>query len=298
MSDELNKISFREMRRSDVAAGLGLCRASRWNQLSRDWECFLRLSPHGCRVAIRDDRVIGTVTTVSYQSRSTRNLLAQNRFSWIGMVLVDPAERRQGIGSQLMHEALDVLRDQTTVRLDATPAGREVYLKLDFVDEYGLSRMERVVHGRATRSDDNPARLMTEADLPRVFEMDNLVFGANRGVMLRWMFDGAPEYSWVIVRDGEVAGYTFGRHGFNFEHLGPVIAENRETAMRLVVACLSAQTGKPFILDASRHDAEWTERLESIGFREQRPYIRMFRGENRYPGLPKKQFAILGPEFG
>ncbi|MCI0392432.1 MAG: GNAT family N-acetyltransferase [Acidobacteria bacterium] len=288
MSDALNQISFREMSRADVAAGLGLCRASRWNQLSRDWECFLKLSPRGCRVAVKDDRVIGTVATVSYQ----------DRFSWIGMVLVDPAERRQGIGSQLMREALKVLGDQETIRLDATPDGREVYLKLDFVDEYRLSRMEAVVSGRVTRDEDNPARLMTKADLPRVFEMDHQVFGADRDTMLKWMFGGAPEYSWVIVRDGEIAGYTFGRHGFNFEHLGPVIARDCETARRLVAACLSNQLGRPFLLDASRHDAEWARWLESIGFKEQRPFIRMFCGKNRYPGLPEKQYAILGPEFG
>ena len=288
MSDALNQVSFREMSRADVAAGLGLCRASRWNQLSRDWECFLKLSPRGCRVAVKDDRVIGTVATVSYQ----------DRFSWIGMVLVDPAERRQGIGSQLMREALKVLSGQETIRLDATPDGREVYLKLDFVDEYRLSRMETVVSDRVARDEDNPARLMTKSDLPRVFELDHQVFGADRDMMLKWMFGGSPEYSWLIVHDGEVAGYTFGRRGFNFEHLGPVIAQDRVTAMRLVTACLSNQLGRPFILDASRHDAEWARWLESIGFKEQRPFIRMFCGNNCYPGSPDKQYAILGPEFG
>ncbi|MGH9768066.1 MAG: hypothetical protein ACREAB_11580 [Blastocatellia bacterium] len=139
---------------------------------------------------------------------------------------------------------------------------------------------------------------MTEADLPQVFEMDHRVFGAGRDVMLKWMFDGAPEYSWVVVRDGEVAGYTFGRHGFNFEHLGPVVAENSAIARQLVSACLSDQTGRPFILDASPRDPDWARWLESIGFKQQRPFIRMFRGENRHPGLPEKQFAILGPEFG
>ncbi len=273
---------------ADIAAGLELCRASRWNQLSRDWECFLKLSPAGCRVAVKDDRVIGTVATVRYQ----------DRFSWIGMVLVDPAERRQGIGTQLLLEAFDILSDQATIRLDATPAGREVYLKLDFVDEYRLSRMETVVSDHIARDENDAARPMAESDLPVVFEMDRQVFGADRRVMLEWMLAGAPEYGWVITRDGEVAGYTFGRHGFKFEHLGPVVAEDREVARQLVSACLSRQPGRPFILDASRSDPEWTRWLESVGFKEQRPFIRMFRGENRYPGLPEKQFAILGPEFG
>src|SRR5574341_1471527 len=162
---------------ADIAVGLELCRASRWNQLSRDWELFLKLSPTECRVAVKDDRVIGTVTTVRYQ----------DRFSWVGMVLVDPAERRQGIGTRLLLEAFDILSDQTAIRLDATPAGREVYLKLDFVDEYCLSRMETVVSDRLTRDENNAARPMTKSDLPVVFEMDRQVFGADRRVMLEWM---------------------------------------------------------------------------------------------------------------
>jgi GNAT superfamily N-acetyltransferase len=288
VSDALNQTIFREMRPADIAVGLELCRASRWNQLGRDWECFLKLSPTGCRVAVKDDRVIGTVATVRYQ----------DRFSWVGMVLVDPAERRQGIGTQLLLEAFDILSDQAAIRLDATPAGREVYLKLDFVDEYRLSRMETVVSDRIALDENNAARPMTESDLPVVFEMDRQVFGADRRVMLEWMLAGAPEYAWMIERDRKVVGYTFGRHGFNFEHLGPVIAEDRKIAQQLVSACLSGQSGRPFILDASWSDPEWTRWLESIGFKEQRPFIRMFRGENRYPGLPEKQFAILGPEFG
>jgi GNAT superfamily N-acetyltransferase len=280
------KISFRTMTSADIAAGLALCRASRWNQTRRDWELFPRLSPDGCRVAVKGERVIGTVTTVLYE----------DRFSWIGMVLVDPAERGQGIGTQLMQEAMQALRDQRSIRLDATPAGHPVYRKLGFMDEYGLSRMEGAAAEIA--AGDNPARPMTLADLPGVREMDRRVFGADRGAMLEWMFEGAPAYAWIVTDGDGVAGYSFGRHGFNFEHLGPVVARDRQTARCVVSACLNRSAGRSFILDASRHDPDWRRWLESIGFREQRPFIRMFYGENRYPGLPEFQFAILGPEFG
>jgi len=30
----------------------------------------------------------------------------------------------------------------------------------------------------------------------------------------------------------------------------------------------------------------------------QRPFIRMFRGDHRYPGQPEHLFASIGPEFG
>jgi GNAT superfamily N-acetyltransferase len=280
-------VSFREMTLADIADGLRLCRASRWNQVRRDWELFLTLSPRGCRVAVKDGRVIGTVTTVSYEGH----------FGWVGMVLVDPAERGRGVGTRLLHEAIDVLSDVAAVRLDATPAGRALYSQHGFVDEYGLSRMETVVTLRLD-GERGAARPMTKADLPAVLQLDCEAFGADRRATLEWMLAGAGEYAWVVERGSRVAGYLFGRHGFNHSHLGPVVAEDQEAARQLVAACLGGQRGKPFILDAARHDSEWSRWLEAVGFREQRPFIRMYRGENRRPGLPAKQFAILGPEFG
>jgi hypothetical protein len=219
------------------------------------------------------------------------------------MVLVDPAERGQDIGSRLMSEAMGVLEDMPSIRLDATPAGHKVYRKLNFSDEYHLSRMETVVSNESPSSENlmiqgNPARLMTREDLPAVAILDREVFGADRRVTLEWMFDGALEYAWVVEQRGQISGYTFGRHGFNFEHLGPVIAHDQQTARQLVSACLGRQAGKSFVIDASHHETDWRSWLESIGFREQRPLIRMFYRDNPYPGLPAKQFAILGPEFG
>ncbi len=285
--------SFREMKAADIELGLRLCRASHWNQTRRDWECFLNLSPHGCRVALKDDQVIGTVATINYE----------NRFSWIAMVLVDPAFRGQGIGTRLMNEALAILRDvpdvRPVIRLDATPAGQPVYLQLGFVGEYGLSRMEAVVSNCVKLPPPTQSlRRMRPADLSAISNYDREVFGADRRALLEWMFAGAPEYAWAKEEREAITGYCFGRHGQNAEHLGPVIAHDLVTARELVKACLNEQNGKPFYLDALHHNAEWLAWLTAIGFREQRSFLRMCRGSNAFIGLPEKQFAIVGPEFG
>src|SRR6266581_4104988 len=129
------------MTSDDIAAGLRLCRASGWNQLESDWRCFLELNPEGCRVVESDSaesdnaefgrvesdrRVAGTVATLRYEEK----------FSWVSMLLVDPEMRHRGIGSLLLGEALRLLEDMETIRLDATPAGKLVYDKFGFVDEY------------------------------------------------------------------------------------------------------------------------------------------------------------------
>ena len=282
-------VSVREMLRADIDAGLRLCRACGWNQTRRDWEFLLGQSPQGCRAAVKQEQVIGTVTTIRYG----------NRFSWIGMLLVDPPEAGQGTGTRLLSAAMDALADMRSIRLDATPAGRQVYGRQGFIDEYGLSRMLAAPTDRTTSVPrDHLARPLTPKDLPAVAVFDEEVFGANRRVTMGWMLDGAPQYAWGVEQRGHLAGFILGRHGFNFEHLGPIVARNQETARELVLAALSQRADKPFVIDASHHDPEWRPWLEAVGFREQRPFIRMFSGNNPYPGMPRQQFGILGPEFG
>src|SRR5688572_27629990 len=127
---------YRTMTPEDIPAGLHLCRLAGWNQLARDWELFLQINKKGCSVAFDDTgKVIGTVATIPYE----------NHFTWIGMVLVDPSKQRQGIGTGLLQEALRLTANQETIKLDATPAGREVYSKFGFVDEYEIIRMSCTV---------------------------------------------------------------------------------------------------------------------------------------------------------
>ncbi|HKY52857.1 MAG TPA: GNAT family N-acetyltransferase, partial [Anaerolineales bacterium] len=221
-------ITFRTMRSDDIPAGLSLCRAAGWNQLSRDWELFLNVSPNDCRVAVDDSgKVVGTVTTVRYE----------DHFSWIGMVLVDPANRRHGIGMNLLKESLKIRGSESTVKLDATPAGREVYLKLNFRDEYYLSRMHCPAVA-INASKNAHVRRIEKDDLFKIFQVDLKVFGANRGNILVWLWNGANELSFVHENAGKIAGFCFGRYGQNFTHIGPVVAHDETTAQELVASVL------------------------------------------------------------
>jgi len=273
------------MRPGDIDAGLGFCRASGWNQTAADWSCFLRANAAGCRVAVEDGEVAGTVATLRFE----------DRFAWVSMVLVAAERRGRGIGTALLKEALRVLDDVPCVRLDATPAGKQVYDKCGFEDEYPLARMraERVTAGAA-----DGARRMTERDFEGVLKLDREVFGADRRVVLEHLRENAPEYAWVMDAGGEIAGFALGRHGVRAEHVGPVVARDAGMAWALTSACTSAEREKAWLLDATGDSDAWRRRLEAAGFREERPFMRMFRGKRPAWGSPEAQFAIAGPEFG
>ena len=139
----------------------------------------------------------------------------------------------------------------------------------------------------------SPARPMTEADLVRVLETDRRVFGADRSGILRRLYSYAPEYARIVE-----GGFCFGRHGFRAEHIGPIVAEGDEAARSLLLAAVSASPGSSFLIDAPHHSPDWVRWLESSGFVAERPFIRMYRGANPYPGIPERVFAIAGPELG
>jgi GNAT superfamily N-acetyltransferase len=301
-------VHLRVMRRDDIPAGLRLCREANWNQVAADWIFFLESSRAGCRVAVDDaGGVIGSVATIAYGAA----------FTWIGMVLVDPQHRRRGIGTQLLQEALELLGDATTARLDATPAGRAVYVPLGFCDEYELQRMVRPATARLSavargtqasfgetrrslgeggKADIPDVRPMSDADFAEVVTFDRDVFGADRRALLDRCRTEAPEYAWAIGHD-RLDGYLLGRHGHSFEQIGPLAARDESSARLLVSACVSAHADRPFIIDAPVR-ASWVARLESEGFTLQRPFMRMRRGERRFSDCVDRLFAIAGPEFG
>jgi GNAT superfamily N-acetyltransferase len=306
-------VSLRAMRADDISAGLRLCRASGWNQLAPDWERFLGSNPAGCQVAVdHGGAVIGSVATLRFGST----------FAWIAMVLVDPAHRRAGVGTRLLEQALLILQDMPAVRLDATPAGFHVYEPAGFREEYRLQRMERAAVPAVVTPSSAWVRLMDATDLDEVFEWDKRVFGADRRALLESFRRQAPTYAWISVgrdlvgrdfvrRDlsralpeaqlpealpGSIIGYTFGRPGYMFEHIGPIVARDEDIASSLVSHCLAAHPNRRFIVDVPLQRS-WVGRLESQQFVLQRPFIRMRRGDWRCGDPPAEMFAIAGPEF-
>jgi GNAT superfamily N-acetyltransferase len=280
---------IREMTIGDIPDGLRLCRASGWNQIEGDWRHFLTEAPRGALAAVEDSRVIGTVATLPY-----------GPFAWISMVLVDPAARRRGVGTELLERGLALIPDPVIARLDATPAGEPLYRKLGFAGEYPLARWfleaRRRVASGFSRS--LAARPLVSTDWPSVRAMDEHAFGASRITLLQRLAAEAPEYAWIAERDGRVHGYLFGRHGHLREHLGPLIADSADAARTLLDACLAAHSDRTVFLDAPDDQREWRDALVERGFAVERPFLRMHRGRLDAPGQPSRIYAITGPEFG
>ncbi len=276
------------MTHSDIGSGLRLCRAARWNQLEEDWRFFLESPGSGGFVAEQDGAVVGTSAFLRYGAD----------FSWISMMLVDPAMRRGGVGSLLLESALEALADEASVRLDATPAGEPLYRKYGFAGEYELLRTKAVIDPDRFEGQSGLVRTVEPGDLPAIFAMDAEVFGARRDSLLESVYQHAPKLAWVAHEGAQLVGYCFGRLGYLYTQLGPVVAHDLDTARELVSHALAAQAGVTVAIDAPQASREWIEWLQSAGFDVERTFLRMYRGQKVSASAANLQFAITGPEFG
>jgi hypothetical protein len=76
------------------------------------------------------------------------------------------------------------------------------------------------------------------------------------------------------------------------------VAESAEIARSLAIRCLTTQEGKRIAIDVPALAAEWIRWLESTGFEIERRFFQNGSRRDPYPGLPDRQFAMAGPEFG
>jgi GNAT superfamily N-acetyltransferase len=280
------------MTEADLEGGLRLSRASGWNQTLADWRLLLSLGRGLFRVALHGSEVVASGGAVRYGEA----------LAWICMILVRPDERGHGFGKRIFDEVLERVRGLVSagrlraVGLDATPAGRGLYVQRGFLDGPALVRLRAEPEPMRTARP-GPTSPLAASHLDGVLERDLVVFGADRGVVLRTLARSAPELTRVALDGDRVRGYCFGRHGDHADQLGPVVADDEALARELVLSVLAAPRQRPLILDA-RAASGWLAALGELGFREQRPLTRMYLGDARPPAHPEHEPAILGPEFG
>src|SRR5437763_9608438 len=179
---------LRIMTMADIPAGMRLKEIAGWNQTAADWKRFLEAGPAGCFAAEEDRRVCGTATTISFE----------NRFAWVGMVLVDPQYRGRGIGTQLLKSAIEYLDGLKipAIKLDATPQGKPLYEKLEFVCEYEIERwtLRRPASEAAKVSGFGARAALSPELLESICKADQEIFGADRGFLLKSLHEDAPEF--------------------------------------------------------------------------------------------------------
>lgn len=257
-----------------------LVTAAGWNQTERDWQRVIDYHPGGCFKAVRDGRLIGTVTSTAYG----------RELAWIGMMLVDPACRRQGFGQALMVSVISSLKRANiqTIKLDATPAGRPLYELLGFKAQFDFQRWHRPESNRIAV----PLEPASVDQLEEHRDLDRRVFGVDRW---SWLMQVAADSQYVSLRDG----FGMMRTGRIASYLGPVVSKSIESC-HILLSKLVESTTTPIFWDMIQRDCDALSHVSPshYGFEPARTLTRMvLETDTTSPNL-QQQCAICDPATG
>ena len=269
----------------DAARGAALSEEIGWNQNRADW-LYMLANGFGYGRSDAGGRLVGSAMALGYGG-----------FAWVCMVLVSPTWRRRGIATDLTNRVLADLEAAGTIAgLDATPDGREVYRHLGFEDIY---RIERHWAAAAAPAEAPGMEIAPAApgDLASIARLDAPAFGGDRGALLASLMERLPARAFVAHREGGLAGYALARDGRQATQIGPLVADEAETAIALAAHALAGLDGRAVIDCPDRHGAliDW---LGASGFAYQRPYIRMLRRRSQPLDDAGLVYALAGPELG
>ncbi len=273
--------AFRAAVPEDLPRAAALSARIGWNQVQPDWRLFLQQGA----VSVLDDGAADCLAATAAVLPFGEDL------AWISMVLVRPDRRRQGLATSMMRWAVEALPGTACLALDATPAGREVYRKLGFVDVFGFARW--ALPNPLPRDDTIALRPMAQADWNWMLALDRQAFGAPREALLRDFARRLPGAAFVAT---DRSGFVLARDGLRAPQIGPVVAAGQRQATALIAAARAA-LGVPAVLDLADAATGIAAAITASGGESLRPFTRMTRGAP-LSGAPDKNFVFAGPEFG
>ena len=276
-------IAGERLERSDVAAGLRLSDAARWNQTADDWAFFIE---RGEGFGVRDDggALVATAAALPYGGS----------VGWVSMVLVDAGHRHRGLATRLLGACVDALRAAGRVAvLDATPDGAAVYRQAGFVSGFLFERWQGEGVGAEGDRRDLVA-VSDERERDALLALDRSLWDIDRSVLLRAFLARPTTRAWLAA---DASGFAVLRAGRRAQQLGPVVAANEKAAIGLVEHALGAASG-PVFIDVPAQWPALAGVLAARGFVRQRPFVRMALGAAPAIVASGRAFAVAGPEFG
>jgi GNAT superfamily N-acetyltransferase len=268
-----------------IPGGLALSTEAGWNQIDQDWR-FMLASGSSFGYVAGDGRLVASGLTVDFPG-----------YAWISMILVTPAWRRQGLATRLMQSCVAALQARQLVpALDASPEGREVYLRLGFRDCGSLTRLA----GDLTTGDHpggGDIQAMAAADLPGVVAYDTKSSGTDRAALLQHLHGRLPGAALLARRNGRIAGFVMARNGRLSAQIGPLMADDDETATALLAGAGRA-IGGPVCLDLFDQRTAMRGWLEKNGCVAVTRFVRMVLSPQDIFPSGHRVYAIAGPELG
>jgi GNAT superfamily N-acetyltransferase len=286
------KITIRPIEdKAEMQMIMAWAEAEKWNPGKYDYEPYFAMNKENYLLLLVDEKPVGSISLVRYSEE----------FAFIGFFIVLPEYRRQGLGVQLWEEALKRLEKCQTVGLYSVPPQVSRYEASGFK---GSHMIERQIGNAPERLEELSSRIKISQNPHSVFKTlcayDRDNFKYNRQKLLRRML--AMPQTWALIsfdKNGKVNGYGLIRPCVEGFRIGPLYANNFNSAKLLFGALLSKIPAESFILDMPRNNR--FSQIFAAYFRLQHvpeaDTMIMFKGEEP-EGVNKYCYGVCSLEVG
>ena len=187
------------------------------------------------------------------------------------MMLVSKLYRGMGFSKMLLNTIIEKLKDCESIRIDATPARIPVYKKLGFVEEYKITRMVSQNLQAMKQPENNSLNIsqISKNNLDNLISLGETIFGANRLKVIHFLMNNQKNIALQIRKHEKLRDYVLGRKGSNYVHVGPVIANDEQSAKRLLRNAFITLRQTPTVIDVLLDKSELIDWLIYTGFRHQ-----------------------------
>lgn len=277
----------RQLEERDIDAAIALTDLENWGYTRADFRRLLALSPTGCFAAESGGRVVGVLTTTTYDG-----------LAFLGAVIVHPDLRGRGVGKVMMEAALAHLKSSgvRTVRLNAYLHAIPFYERLGFRGEYEVVRW----HGPLIPGPTWKVRPVRQSDLEAIARFDAPYFGADRSRLIDRLAEEFPSAFLVAEDRGSIRGYIVGNPSADSCEVGPWVVgpENELIAGHLLRGLVAAAGTSELAFSGPVPNESLLEFVRVHGFLEAFRTLRMWWGTNDFPGEPRALWAAAGLEKG
>ncbi|MFO1101685.1 MAG: GNAT family N-acetyltransferase [Methylocystis sp.] len=278
---KLDDLVIRRMSRTELDVALDWAAAEGWNPGLHDAESFHAVDPDGFFLAECAGEALGCICATAYDEA----------FGYVGLLIVRPPYRGQGVGARLLSVALRHVQGRN-VGLDAAIAMQEFYAR------YGFEFAYRNIRQRCVGGGQSPTGLMELASVPfeEIQRYDATVFPTARPTFLsRWIAQSSA--SLAVIREQELAGYGVLRACREGYKMGPLFADDPEIADALFQGLRARASGAAVFLDTPDANPEAIELATRRGLTPIFDAARMYR-RGTPPGRIDHCYGVTTLELG
>lgn len=245
-----------------------------WNPGKYDYLPFYLANINGHKGLFHNDRIVASLSAVRYSKD----------LAYLGIYIVDPNYREQGLGQILVKATLEELADCSVIAINAVEQQVPNYQrKYGFMPFHSILRMKgefKVPNNSIFSQSERDIKIVgsTNIDLNALGKYDETTFLASRLKLLKNLIRRQGTCVLVAIINGEICGFGIMsecQEGFKIS----ITANNKKIAQKLYISFADLHPGKQIIVqvDVPEDNQPAVELATQFGLYKSFKTTRMYR---------------------